>query len=150
MLAAVPFDSGGMAGFCSTYAAAVRDDVACSLGIASGAVEVTTDSCASWFGEGDDDSDDEGEVDESIEVDVRFLMSDAGAMAARLVEQIKEPGSRIWSGYITKTMRDPEGGAPTVVPCARGSDDDDDNDGDGETGSDGGDSGGDDDDGLGA
>ncbi len=91
MLAAVPFDSGGMAGFCSTYAKAVRDDVACSLGIASGAVEVSTDSCESWFGEGDegDDSDDEGEVDESIEVDVRFLMPDAGAMAARLVEQVQ-------------------------------------------------------------
>ena len=91
MLASIPFGRG--VGFCSRYADAVRDDVACSLAIPSGHIDVTTESCASWGAGG-------------IEVDVRFRSSDhAEAWSAQLIAQIKDPSSRIWSGYITKTMR---------------------------------------------
>ena len=102
MLARVPFGLGD--GFCSRYADAVRDDVACSLAIPSGHVEVTTESCASWGGA------------DGIEVDVRFRSSDhVEAWSAQLIAQAQDPSSRIWSGYISKTMR--TGEAFTAKSC---------------------------------
>jgi hypothetical protein len=95
MLASVPFGSNDRDGFCSRYADAVRDDVACSLAIPTGRVDVTAKSCENW-GEG------------GIEVDVRFRSSDhAGgeAWAAQLIAQTQDSSSRVWSGYISKTLR---------------------------------------------
>ena len=83
MLAAIPF--GGSSDFCSNYVAAVRADVACSLGLPPTHVEVTADACASWGREG-------------IEVDVCILSDDAATLSAALVAQVSDPASRIWSG----------------------------------------------------
>ena len=103
MLARIPFGLG--ASFCSRYADAVRDDVACSLAIPSGHVDVTTESCASWGADG-------------IEVDVRFRSSDhAEAWSAQLIAQTRDPNSRIWSGYISRTLKI-TGQSYTTKPCA--------------------------------
>tara|TARA_B110001452_G_scaffold182124_1_gene152962 strand:+ start:2437 stop:4458 length:2022 start_codon:yes stop_codon:yes gene_type:complete len=101
MYRSVPFHSDDQDGLCSRYAAAVRADVACSLAIPSGLIEVVTDSCASWGANG-------------IEVDVSFF-SDAAEGASELLAQIADPSSRIWSGYITKTLRDE--GHSAAAPC---------------------------------
>jgi len=99
MLTAIPF--GGSDQFCSHYMAAVRADVACSLGIPTRKVDVTSDTCASW-------------ADEGIEVDVRFSSGDADTLSTELGTQISNPASRIWYGYITKTLRAER---PTITSC---------------------------------
>eukprot|EP00312_Isochrysidales_sp_CCMP1244_P035245 CAMPEP_0202769694 /NCGR_PEP_ID=MMETSP1388-20130828/37220_1 /ASSEMBLY_ACC=CAM_ASM_000864 /TAXON_ID=37098 /ORGANISM="Isochrysis sp, Strain CCMP1244" /LENGTH=724 /DNA_ID=CAMNT_0049438489 /DNA_START=88 /DNA_END=2259 /DNA_ORIENTATION=+ len=101
MLSAIPFN--GSSGFCSNYMAAVRADVACSLGLPPTHVEVTADACASWGREG-------------IEVDVCILSDDAATLSAALVAQVSDPASRIWSGYITKTLRAAHPKTPPVDP----------------------------------
>ncbi len=108
----VPFFDDGTSPnvFCTQYMEDVKKDVACSLTIPKKAVKVTypnasTDPCGDWMKNG---------------IRVEFEIMPWGhrtstILKSELVDQQNDPSSRLWNGYLTKTMMKVTE-APTVNP----------------------------------
>jgi hypothetical protein len=113
MIARVPFANVDSAAFCGRLAEQVKSDVACALDIPPSLITVDKGTAACGWA-----SDSNKAVTVELTLHQRCLGSAAGLaapadLAQEIVRQHSNPKSRIWRGYLTKTLDDDT--APVVT-----------------------------------